>query len=190
MHFPTVLAATLLSLLGSVRASPLDTRQTTTTTADTVDPPAEYYLQTHVVNGGHRDCGSDKDGLWVYSFHTGAGLGDAALSSNKSWAWPAYLNASQQYFTYADNDIGGWPMVVLGGTYDRFAEVTISIALGAEAYEGFYFNSSGLQYNNSVGGWLACDWWLGTPQLFNINNYDNGPLPNSCSKVQLHPVAV
>ncbi len=89
-----------------------------------------------------------------------------------------------------------------------FAEATISISAEPVSYEGFFFNSSGLQYNESYAGWLgelkptfgigvtklifatACDWWLDNPQLFNINGYLDRPLPNSCSKVELLPVAV
>lgn len=92
--------------------------------------------------------------------------------------------------------------------------MTISIS-GLDTYDvGFFFNSSGLQYNQSTGGWmgkllmclhacailtipLACDWWHGVPQLFQVNGYlDNGfgltglHPPAGCSKVQLQPVAV
>lgn len=36
-----------------------------------------------------------------------------------------------------------------------WAEATISIAQEPLTYQGFFFNSSGLQYNNSVGGWIG-----------------------------------
>jgi hypothetical protein len=90
-----------------------------------------------------------------------------------------------------------------------WAEATISIASEPVGYQGFFFNSSGLQYNNSVGGWIgkffpngsvgsgsdclkACDWWLpDAPQLFNVAGYtSNISLPTSCSRVQVLPVAV
>ena len=111
MHFTTVLTTTLLSALSLTTASPLDTRQTTTTT------PSLYYLRTKVVNGAHKDTGSNKTNLYVYSYHTGAGLGDAALSSNKSSAWQGYLNGTQQLMTYANNQLGPWPLSVQDVTY-------------------------------------------------------------------------
>src|ERR1700744_1452115 len=95
-----VLSTTLLSILSLATASPLDTRKT-----GTVTPPASYYLRTKVVNGAHKDTGSNKTNLYVYSYHTGAGLGDAALSSNKSIAWQGHLNGTQQVLTYPGNQI-------------------------------------------------------------------------------------
>jgi len=185
MHFPAVLAAACLSFFAFATASPLlETRQT-------IDPPAHYYLRTKVVNGKHEDTGSNKTNLWVYSYHTGAGLGDVGLSSNKSWAWEGYLNGSQQLFTYEGDEIGGWPLAIpYSDSYQQWSTATISISAEPTSYEGFFFNSTGLQYNNSYGGWLACDWWHGVPQLFNINEPYTTALPNSCSKVQLLPVAV
>ncbi|EXJ91851.1 hypothetical protein A1O3_00401 [Capronia epimyces CBS 606.96] len=151
MHFSAMLATTLLSILTLATAVPvLEARQT-------IDPPASYYLQTKVVNGQHKDSGTNKTDLWLYSYHTGAGLGDAALSSNKSWAWEGYLNGSQQLFTYENNEIGPWPLAIGYGTYQQWGPVTISIAEGATAGQGFFFNSSGLQYNQSIGGWLGED---------------------------------
>ena len=116
MRFSTIVTAILLSSLTLVTASPaLDARQI-------VNPPARYYLRTKVVNGKHKDCGTNKTNLWVYSHHTGAGLGDAGLSSNKSWAWQGYLNGSQQLFTYDNNQIGPWPLAIGYGPYQRELE--------------------------------------------------------------------
>lgn len=113
MHFSTVLSTTLLSLFALSQASPLQSRQT-------IDPPARYYLQTEVIEDPeHKDHGTNKTHLWLYSYHTGAGLGDAGLSSNKSWAWEGYLNGSQQLFTYENNQIGPWPLAIGYGPYQR-----------------------------------------------------------------------
>merc|ERR1711900_96070 len=131
MHLATVFTATLLSLITFSTASPLlQTRQT-------IDPPPLYYPRTKVVNGDHKDTGSNKSDLWVFSYHTGAGLGDAGLSSNKSWAWEGYLNGSQQLFTYPNNEIGPWPLALeYANSYQRWAEASISIALGPTSYQG------------------------------------------------------
>lgn len=55
----------------------------------------------------------------MIAYHTGAGLGDAVLGSDKSLAMEAYYNKtdSQQYFTYEGNEIGGWPLAVQYGPY-------------------------------------------------------------------------
>ncbi|KIV92631.1 hypothetical protein PV10_03905 [Exophiala mesophila] len=184
MHFSFITSLSLLLTTAAVSASPiLESRQT-------IDPPARYYLETTVVNGDHEDFGSNKSSLWLYSHHTGAGLGDAGLSSNRSWAMEGYLNDTQQLFTYENNQIGPWPLAVGYGPYQQWNLVTISIAALPSSGQGFFFNSSGLQFNGSVGGWLACDWWHGVPQLFNLNGYEYGDIAKSCSKVELHPVAI
>ena len=108
MYFSTLLASAA-ALASVVVAAPA---------AREVKPPAKYYLQTKV-QPDQKDCGSDKNDLWLYSYHTGAGLGDAALGANKSLAMEAYYNTtdSQQYFTYEGNELGGWPLAVQSGPY-------------------------------------------------------------------------
>lgn len=59
-----------------------------------------YLLQTHVINGGR----SDFDGLYVQSYHTGAGTSDATLGKNKDIAVRGELYNGTQYF-----DIGSFP---------------------------------------------------------------------------------
>lgn len=113
MQFSIILSAAVLCLSTAVNGLPLlEARQTVT-------PPARYYLHTKVVNGDHKDTGSNKTNLWLYSYHTGAGLGDVGLSSNKSIAWEGYLNGTQQLFTYENNQIGPWPLGIEYGPYQR-----------------------------------------------------------------------
>lgn len=104
-------ALSLLTLASSAESFPLNIDK-----VESAAPPALYYLQTQVVGTG-PDCGSDKNNLWLYSYHTGAGLGDACLSANKSDAMQAYLNKTEQLFTYPANTIGGWPMAIEFGEY-------------------------------------------------------------------------
>lgn len=59
-----------------------------------------YLLQTHVINGGR----SDFDGLYVQSYHTGAGTSDATLGKNKDVAVRGELYNGTQFF-----DIGDFP---------------------------------------------------------------------------------
>ncbi|RMD40061.1 hypothetical protein DV735_g5082, partial [Chaetothyriales sp. CBS 134920] len=162
----------------------------------TVTPPSLFYLQTQVV-GALPDCGTNKNGLWLYSFHTGAGLGDAVLSRNKSSALQAYLNGTQQLFTYPNNKIGPWPLGITYVPYSLFNYVTISIAQSGPPLQGFFYNETGLHFNQSAGGWIVCDWSHGAPQLFDLSRFQAagssssyGFIPTSCSKVNLLPVAV
>lgn len=82
--------------------------------------------------------------------------------------------------------------------------------------EGFFINSTGLQWNsapgsepafNAFGGWIVCDWWHGglkssrflrkvhansylvegVPQLFFRLSYYDQPLPQSCADIYLRP---
>lgn len=76
--------------------------------------------------------------------------------------------------------------------------------------EGFFFNASGLQWNETDGGfigwlghytleqtirkWLiervACDWWHGVPQLFWLYYGHDVALPSSCAQVALYTASV
>eukprot|EP01099_Mayorella_cantabrigiensis_P008468 TRINITY_DN7963_c0_g1_i1.p1 TRINITY_DN7963_c0_g1~~TRINITY_DN7963_c0_g1_i1.p1 ORF type:complete len:163 (-),score=1.57 TRINITY_DN7963_c0_g1_i1:306-794(-) len=114
MQFSAFLTLAVLLVTTTVQASPMLERR------QTITPPARYYLQTTVVNGDHEDFGSNKSALYLYSHHTGAGLGDAGLSSNISWAMEAYLNGTQQLFTYEGNQIGPWPLAIGYGPYQQW----------------------------------------------------------------------
>jgi hypothetical protein len=119
MQFSVLLSTALLCLGAAVNGFPLlDVR-------DTITPPARYYLNTKTVNGNHKDTGTNKTNLWVYSHHTGAGLGDAGLSSNKSIAMEGYLNGTQQLFTFENNQIGPWPLAITTGPYQRKSPLNI-----------------------------------------------------------------
>ena len=142
MYFSKSLTATLLCLASIVNSSPiLDTRQT-------IDPPSLYYLQTKVVNGNHKDCGTDKNNLWLYSHHTGAGLGDGGLSPNKSSAMQAYLNGSQQLFTFEGNEGGSYRLAIQSGPYQR-KSTTKSPSCAATA------NTARMESCHNQSCWLA-----------------------------------
>ena len=71
-----------------------------------------YLLETHVVDGGRPDF----DGLYVQSYHTGAGLSDATLGRSKDVAVRGELYNGTQYF-----DFGEFPWTFFlpsGTTYD------------------------------------------------------------------------
>jgi hypothetical protein len=77
---------------------------------------AEYYLQTCVINSTN-DYGTDKEGLYVVSYHTGAGLGDATLTSNITVASRGFLNGTYQQF-------------------DQNTTFPVAMVLGYEPYAG------------------------------------------------------
>jgi hypothetical protein len=58
-----------------------------------VSPPQQYYLRTSIVDATN-DTGTPKGGLYVTSYHTGAGLSDATLTPNLTDALPGYLNTT------------------------------------------------------------------------------------------------
>lgn len=111
MHIFAVLASTM-ALIGLAAAQDVPA-------VTAVPPPTFFKLQTQVIDG-NQDCGTNKSGLWVTSFHTGAGLGDATLTPNVTRARLAYLNGTQQLFTYAGS-AGPWPLVVSPIPYSRMA---------------------------------------------------------------------
>jgi hypothetical protein len=78
------------------------------TNLETRAAPKNFKLKTTVVNGKH-DTGSKKGNLWVYSYHTGAGLGDAALINNKTVGNVGHLNATELLFSIGQYE---WPMVL------------------------------------------------------------------------------
>lgn len=105
MHPLTVLSYAVVALSSCASASPIEARQA----------PDRFYLQTKVVPG-IADSGTDKNGLYVYSYHTGAGLGAATESAGVPTGW-FYLNDTNLFWTYENNTIGPWPVSVQYGPY-------------------------------------------------------------------------
>jgi len=106
----SALASLALTLDPFTFASPVEPRQ--------ASHPDRFYLQTQVYPG-IDDCGTDKNGLYLFSYHTGAGLGVAAAdppSTTESWF---FLNDTDTglYFTYTNNTIGPWPTKLQYGPY-------------------------------------------------------------------------
>lgn len=68
---------------------------------------SEYNLRTQTT-----DSSSDKNGLYVSAYHTGAGLNDAVLGSDIAGASRGFLNETHQIFDYGTSfswglNIGG-----------------------------------------------------------------------------------
>ncbi|KAL9072677.1 MAG: hypothetical protein Q9161_003385 [Pseudevernia consocians] len=119
------------------------------TTNGTITPPSHYYLQTRVKGYGNED----KNGLYVSGYHTGAGENDVTLESIDV-ASVGFLNGTYQQFDYGTDF--PWGMVM--GLYDYYAEwefAAINVGYGSA---DFFFNETGLQYNqdeDGFAGWLA-----------------------------------
>lgn len=112
MHSHSILASATLALTHLASASPLSKLFQARQTA----APAKFYLQTSVL-AGNTDTGSNKHGLYVFSYHTGAGQGMAAADNiNPAGSW-FYLNGTELLWTYDDNEIGPWPVEIEYGAY-------------------------------------------------------------------------
>jgi hypothetical protein len=139
----------------------------------------EYQLRTQLKP--HQRSKSRFDQLWLVASHTGAGLNDAVLYPNQTSGIKGFLNATST--TQANGkpfynqlfDLGGdvpyGMSIKYESSYAAWEPVEINGGGGAD---GFFINSTGLQWNsypgssfgNEFGGWLVCDWWHGVPQLF------------------------
>ncbi|KAL2832471.1 hypothetical protein BDW59DRAFT_139306 [Aspergillus cavernicola] len=167
------LLSSLSLLLGAAVASPFHVARDNAT--DT------FYLKTSgAENPDHND-------LYVYGYHTGAGLNDAVLTPDPETASTAFLNGTSVQFAY--NNPFPWGLLPVGVTnYAAWQFVQINAGDGAE---GFFVDSTGLQWSeqNGFGGWLVCDWYHNAPQLFYIYRYYTAKYPVSCSEVKLQTVS-
>ncbi|KAI5257500.1 hypothetical protein E4T42_01074 [Aureobasidium subglaciale] len=172
-----------------------------TTALASLNTSREYQLQSQLKPGQ-----ADKkrfDNLWLVASHTGAGLNDAVLYTNKSSGIKGFANDTnitqsngKPYFNQLFDLGGAFPYdlyIADVNFYAAWEPVRINAGTGAG---GFFFNSSGLQWDespgskvgqNSFGGWLVCDWWHGVPQLFSKWSYYHLENPSSCADINLIP---
>lgn len=176
---------------------------------------AEYNLKTCLKPG---QTGKERyESLWLESYHTGAGLSDATFASTRSNVSAAgYLSAtnvtspSGQIFYDQAFNLGNdfpWQMIMAENVnfYAAWEPVRINAGLGSGGDSGltggFFINGTGLQWssnagenaaNDAFGGWIVCDWWHDSPQLFFRISYYNSvsPAPSSCADVDLIPVYI
>lgn len=161
--------SSLALLVSAVAANPiLRTRD---------DSPKNFHLKTAgASNSAHN-------GLYVYGYHTGAGLNDAVLSPDVGTASPAFLNGTNVQF---DLDTPfPWGLYMLPqNNYGAWEPVQINTGYGSN---DFSIGNDGLQWSEpqGFGGWLVCDWYHNAPQLFYLYKYLQPTIPSSCSKVQV-----
>lgn len=106
MKFLNTVASLVLATAGLSQASPLKSRQA----------PQNFALETQVLNSTN-DCGSNKGGLYIFSYHTGAGQGIAAGDASPSSGSYFYLNDTTLLWSYEGNEIGPWKTEILYGPY-------------------------------------------------------------------------
>ncbi|KAF4314034.1 hypothetical protein GTA08_BOTSDO00792 [Botryosphaeria dothidea] len=149
----------------------------------------EYVLKTQLVSNNDTSKAKFND-LYLTAFHTGAGTNDAVFTSSKGDAATAFLNETTDG-SFQEFDFGTefpWSLQIGYEPYTAWAPVTIDAGV-PQAGDGFFtFTPSGLTFNVSqFDGWLVCDWWHTTPQLFWKTGvtYYNSSLPTSCADVYL-----
>lgn len=144
-----------------------------------------YRLKTKLLEGD-----ATKDNLYIQTYHTGAGLNDAVLTPTFTSGTVGYLNATE----------GNWIFELNGATfpsgfnfaYEQYYTRWLGMHIDAGYGEpGFFKNGSGLVTSYAAWtGWLVCDWWHVSPQLFWSYYFTDFPIPSSCARVELHPVLV
>ncbi|KAH8703451.1 hypothetical protein BGW36DRAFT_369363 [Talaromyces proteolyticus] len=143
--------------------------------ASVIAAPNEFRIKT-------VSSSASKNGLYVESYHTGAGLADPVLTTSTANAGKFYLNN-----TYLQQDIGqefsyGFE---LGGATNYAGWEFVEVNAG-QGVPGFVVQNGNIVWNSTEStGWLACDWWHGAPQLFWSVAYENFTRPISCSTVSL-----
>ncbi|KAJ5317441.1 hypothetical protein PENANT_c074G11108 [Penicillium antarcticum] len=139
--------------------------------------PKTFHLKTtSATKAEHND-------LYVYGYHTGAGLNDAVLTQDVGTASSAYLNGTNVVFDYKTEF--PWGMIAVGNTnYASWQPIQINAGTGTD---GFSIDNGLLQWSEDMGfgGWLVCDWFHNAPQLFYLYKYYDPIIPSSCSKVQV-----
>lgn len=109
MHLSSLISPFSISLFSTtILAAPLSPRQDTIT---------EYYLKTRTL-----DPSSNKNGLYVIAYHTGAGLNDVILTSDLTGASKGFLNDTYQLFDFGTEFPWGMNM---GGDADHAGEFTV-----------------------------------------------------------------
>ncbi|CAK7270302.1 hypothetical protein SEPCBS119000_004019 [Sporothrix epigloea] len=205
-------AATVTALFWTIFGYPTPLsafKPKTTLVASNKEKP--FLLRTQVKNGGD----SRFDSLYVFAYHTGAGLNDAMLRAESQKATPATAfvgsggsggsggGLGSQYFAVL-MQIGGSPyelMPVRGYTpYDGLQPVRINVSGAPPCVENaFYLDRDKLRWTSSAdssppGGfdsWLACDsdhTDVGNPTSKGIQLFyrvDGGVAPTGCADVDL-----
>lgn len=202
MKFFTSLTSALLAITAA--ATPLIPRASDSAAITT----KKFHLKTSSNSDSHNN-------LYVYAYHTGAGLNDAVLSANADDASKAFVNGTNVQFDLgtpfpwgvnmvgATNYGGKSPFLGLDCAFSQNTPGVRKCADGGEraAWQGVQINTgygtSGFELDNAhlkwseqngFGGWLVCDWVHNAPQLFYLYEPMKADVPSSCSEVELQAV--
>ncbi|CAG7971834.1 unnamed protein product [Penicillium salamii] len=152
---------------------------TTSTIAATVASSSSEHF--HLKSSGATN--QEHNNLYVYAYHTGSGLSDAALTNDVNTASSVYLNGTNALFDF--NTKFPWGFVVTSNT--KYAYWDPILINAGQSSTGFSVKGNNFLWSEAsgFGGWLVCDWNHNAPQLFYLNRYYDTTIPSSCSKVQL-----
>ncbi|CAG8262603.1 unnamed protein product, partial [Penicillium nalgiovense] len=167
---PTTRMKTLTSLLMLAASAII------TPVAGTSSPEHFHLKSIGATNQEHNN-------LYVYAYHTGAGLNDAVLTKDVNTASSVYLNGTNAFFDFNTELL--WGVVATGDNkYTSWEPILINAGQGSN---GFSAKGSSFIWSEAsgFGGWLVCDWYHNAPQLFYLNRYYDATIPSSCSKIQL-----
>jgi len=130
--------------------------------AQSLNTSREFHLHTQLKPG--QDGKARFDNLWLYAYHTGAGMNDAMLSANKSYAIPGFLNGTNLEFDLGTQGIP-WSMIpdISVNLYAAWEPVRINGGVGSNEFSSFSINATGLQWSDASSGGSAEGFggWLG-----------------------------
>ncbi|KAJ5461262.1 uncharacterized protein N7458_002814 [Penicillium daleae] len=156
------------------------------TTAVMANPVTRDTNQFHLKTAGATNALHND--LYVYAYHTGAGLNDAVLDKDDTNAAPFYLNGTSALATLGTEF--PWGMSANGDTnYASWEPIEINAGEGSS---GFSIDNGNFVWSEAdgFGGWLVCDWSHNAPQLFYLNRYYQPTIPSSCSTAQLNAIYI
>ncbi|MCJ1307047.1 hypothetical protein MMC25_000693 [Agyrium rufum] len=154
----------------------------------------EFYLKSIDYPGNK----TDKAGLYISTYHTGAGFNDVVLSPYTEYLPKFLLNETRIETLLSSPYL--WGLNAIDDTNNAgWQPTSLNVGPGTS---GFYFNNTdgtgaqGLKFNsaypygppgptNEFTSWLACDWFHGSPQLFWYLAVYGVKIPSSCALVQL-----
>jgi hypothetical protein len=114
-------------------------------------PVASATKNFHLKSSGASN--PDHNDLYVYAYHTGAGLNDAVLTKDVGTASPVYLNGTNALFDLQSEL--SWGVVAIGNTnYASWEPIQINAGRGSS---GFSVKGNDFQWSEAsgFGGWLG-----------------------------------
>ncbi|TID22646.1 hypothetical protein E2P81_ATG01772 [Venturia nashicola] len=177
------LSTALLALTASL-TSALPSPQSTGEGLPAADTTYYYFHSSVLPNQGNK---TKYDNLYMVAYHTGAGLSaatfqSAPLESHRGWFNGTQLRWFQPTTT---NQISFGVAWGTGTSYDLWYPTGINGGWGTGDFV-LDQNKNLVTTDDSIGGWIVCDWSHGVPQLFNIVRYAaNVTIPGTCARVNL-----